>query len=485
MDAPSSLNAQDTDSDPTLQYLEVPLYLTLESFRLLYFWRDKSGTICGRLETFGASNAPPYMALSYTWGDPSLTHEIMLQRKRYRIRENLFNALNATLDYMKFDPKKETNPADLVTDRIGGPLKYIWIDSICIDQSNIMEKNHQVGMMKDIYAGAALVLAWLGPSDATSRSAMRLFHKYRKDGVNRSSLESLKKRFWVSRKLAWSTYVYPFLEWEYWHRMWIVQEIALARRWIAMCGSDAIDGNVITQCVSYVSQVGDHPTGLAVLKAKQSDRELGALIHTFYKHKCLDSRDRVYALLSIVEDHIAGSLSKRNKAAIGKEDMEATRSMQRIIADYNISPFELFLQLFRLPTIPPKYDTSSGPGFKWIFDDVQLALEIPKDLLIPIDKRNTELDVAQETLTQARPREDLTLDDLARLQIDMTSKNFLEYVQSMDWKDVKSWRANYEALRLYEQSCSSFAHVRMDDLVCGFGLQPDWYQWAFTTLQEN
>jgi hypothetical protein len=30
---------------------------------------------------------------------------------------------------------------------------YYWIDAICINQSNDQEKNHQVGMMKDIYIG--------------------------------------------------------------------------------------------------------------------------------------------------------------------------------------------------------------------------------------------------------------------------------------------------------------------------------------------
>lgn len=48
----------------------------------------------------------------------------------------------------------------------------LWIDAICIDQSNDAEKNQQVPLMKNIYEAASLVLIWLGPLPIGNRSGL-------------------------------------------------------------------------------------------------------------------------------------------------------------------------------------------------------------------------------------------------------------------------------------------------------------------------
>ena len=40
--------------------------------------------------------------------------------------------------------------------------KWWWIDSICIDQSNLQERAHQVQLMQLIYRQAEQVIVWLG-----------------------------------------------------------------------------------------------------------------------------------------------------------------------------------------------------------------------------------------------------------------------------------------------------------------------------------
>lgn len=44
---------------------------------------------------------------------------------------------------------------------------WLWIDQICIDQSNTHEKNQQVAIMSKIYSKAYIVLSWLGPRSPT------------------------------------------------------------------------------------------------------------------------------------------------------------------------------------------------------------------------------------------------------------------------------------------------------------------------------
>lgn len=58
--------------------------------------------------------------------------------------------------------------------RHGGSGKYrcLWIDSLCIDQSNGIERNHQVSHMGRIYRNAQRVLVWLGVHSSDSEQAI-------------------------------------------------------------------------------------------------------------------------------------------------------------------------------------------------------------------------------------------------------------------------------------------------------------------------
>ena len=46
------------------------------------------------------------------------------------------------------------------------------IDGVCIDQSSLQERNHQVCLMGEIYRRAYRVNVWLGPSTEATNTAM-------------------------------------------------------------------------------------------------------------------------------------------------------------------------------------------------------------------------------------------------------------------------------------------------------------------------
>jgi hypothetical protein len=50
----------------------------------------------------------------------------------------------------------------------------LWVDAICIDQSNIEERNHQVKLMDLIYKNAKIVFMWLGEEADGSDLAMEI-----------------------------------------------------------------------------------------------------------------------------------------------------------------------------------------------------------------------------------------------------------------------------------------------------------------------
>ncbi len=104
----------------------------------------------------------------------------------------------------------------------------IWIDAISIDQQNHAEKNHQVRYMRDIYSGARHVIAWISQPDKEPvgeqirRDTVKMIAEAA--SVSRSSLDGYHEQNLIGLALE------QLLTNAYWTRIWIIQEIWLARR---------------------------------------------------------------------------------------------------------------------------------------------------------------------------------------------------------------------------------------------------------------
>jgi hypothetical protein len=83
-----------------------------------------------------------YEALSYAWGESSDDFVINLNLRPMRIRKNLFHALRRV--------------------RLPDRSRIIWVDALCIDQGNLVERSRQVQLMGSIYKMARNVLIWVG-----------------------------------------------------------------------------------------------------------------------------------------------------------------------------------------------------------------------------------------------------------------------------------------------------------------------------------
>ncbi|EUC47207.1 hypothetical protein COCMIDRAFT_52629, partial [Bipolaris oryzae ATCC 44560] len=129
-------------------------HLPFNSFGLLELVPGKSlsADIHCRLRSHQLNSAPPYEALSYTWGDEESTCRISLDGLPFDIRPNLRNALRRL--------------------RQSSSTRTIWIDAICINQNNKDEKSIQVPLMRNIYTRAERVIAWLGEEMVDSAVAL-------------------------------------------------------------------------------------------------------------------------------------------------------------------------------------------------------------------------------------------------------------------------------------------------------------------------
>jgi hypothetical protein len=112
---------------------------------------------------------------------------------------------------------------------------YYWIDQLCIDQSNIDERNQQVSMMASVYSSAySGLVIWLGVGSVASDWAMDIIQQPppRPEHV----LDIAPFRAVRSVDDLKANEIYPLYalaviaQSGYWRRLWIIQEIVLGTR---------------------------------------------------------------------------------------------------------------------------------------------------------------------------------------------------------------------------------------------------------------
>ncbi|KAK4626759.1 hypothetical protein CLAFUW4_03941 [Fulvia fulva] len=115
--------------EPLLSYRHLDR-ATLE-IRLLRFFANDEGDLIGSLSQARLEDSKiQYDALSYVWGSHAKSMHITIDGQTLAITRNLQKALTLLVS---------------VTAR---PL---WVDAICIDQTNTGERNHIVSLMHGIY----------------------------------------------------------------------------------------------------------------------------------------------------------------------------------------------------------------------------------------------------------------------------------------------------------------------------------------------
>ncbi|CZR70285.1 uncharacterized protein PAC_20187 [Phialocephala subalpina] len=184
------------------------------------------------------SENPPYEALSYMWGAESPKKKVILNGDERIIGENLWFALG----YLRY------------TDR----PRVMWVDAICINQENSMERCHQVSQMGKIYKEATTVIIWLGEDD-NDESSSYMFNQLNV----KSNLENLGATMRI--KPIWHGWKFHAFEKvcqrEYWSRLWIIQEVVLARKIMIQCGGFTLIWEIFSQALFSIKLLYDKDIG--------------------------------------------------------------------------------------------------------------------------------------------------------------------------------------------------------------------------------
>ncbi|KAI4643618.1 hypothetical protein J4E93_006629 [Alternaria ventricosa] len=271
-----------------------------------------------------------YVCLSYTWGRPGDECPIKLNGKLCHVRRNLYDFLQAARQRLTFCT--------------------LWIDALCINQTDVEERNHQVQQMGNIFAGASFVVSWLGNSletqifvqameqefdDQAWKTWEEFYHSNRSRRSNSEDVEpNFSSRSAPAYNLIESAYDSKVLDSSliqkhyhcvarnaYWKRAWVTQEIMLANALVVMAGQHVIGFLSLVHACMYTirkipgdslmeyaylffKQQGNHPgdspgRSFVPIGKWQDTHGLLALLQWFRGKCCALRRDRIYSLLAL------------------------------------------------------------------------------------------------------------------------------------------------------------------------------------------
>jgi hypothetical protein len=214
----------------------------------------------------GASNAPLQGRLILS--DGKETYEALSYAGEPEEGNSPISIISAGTTYtLAIKPNLEAALRQL---RFPDRYRLLWIDSICINQEDLSEKNFHIQRMGSIFNTASNVCIWLGTANDQSSQAFEMIRQAHEIDINSAeanvrelldALISLLRRRWFTRR-------------------WAIQEVALARKASLYCGHNSISwtefADAITLLQSTLSQVLPRNAPEVVAQASARSRILAS-----------------------------------------------------------------------------------------------------------------------------------------------------------------------------------------------------------------
>ncbi|TGO25966.1 hypothetical protein BPAE_0069g00380 [Botrytis paeoniae] len=303
---------------PPFSYASLPP-LDLSTIRLLSLMpnRDETAALHGQFHNYSLQESDKethlYEALSYVWGgfnDPP--HCIYINGNSLSITANLHAALLRLRNH--------------ALERV------IWVDALCINQQDDQEKGLQIQLMPRIYGQATRVIVYFGEAADDSDMALESIRVAVNDENERLTNPSIIQRT--------EEPILELLKRPWFQRIWVLQEVALARNILIKCGSAEINGYLFCTGINKLEIfLEDHsdlqslvrPVIYIIRRAIFQPRyalsppgnlSLGELVDMYHTHKATVRHDKVYALLGMSSDGFSSADLLPDYTASWKTDFQ-------------------------------------------------------------------------------------------------------------------------------------------------------------------
>lgn len=173
-----------------------------------------------------------YSAVSYTWGDCELSHQLFVHGFTVDTQSWRCLPITASVDSL------------LRHFRVSYKARMLWIDAICLNQKDETEKTQQIPLMGRIYSDAKRVHIWLGNDEVyRAQQAFRVIRNTEREDhwkVTREEMECLVGLF----NRPW------------FYRRWVIQEVVFSHDAIFHCGAHMLSLSRVMAALGKIKGAG-------------------------------------------------------------------------------------------------------------------------------------------------------------------------------------------------------------------------------------
>lgn len=277
---------------------------------------NSNGAFHANLMHVSLDDDPPYIAISYAWGDRATVG---------RFRSDQEGAADFEYNQAVFEIVNTLVPE--------GSILYLWIDAVCINQQDDAEKGTQVALMGEIFRKARQVVIFLGEADEDTTASMDLFHRAKPitevdfpewpiaEDVARLEAESTKAGIplW-----AWCL-VHVLISKRWFTRYWVIQELVLGTAPVVVCGRHAVTWDLVANVsnwmiehrhltrsihfrpyekpFSFSEKAWRNVRQLSLVRRMsvlQTSHTMQWLLNNLWTFNATDPRDRIFAITGLV-----------------------------------------------------------------------------------------------------------------------------------------------------------------------------------------
>ncbi|EHK25083.1 uncharacterized protein TRIVIDRAFT_143449 [Trichoderma virens Gv29-8] len=366
MNPPEKVDIRSTDGASVIYRDVISLNSPQEEIRVLHL---ESGSGSSLLKctlhrvSLQSVQAPSYEALSYTWGNENDRRAVVVNGYLVDVTFNLYSALCRL--------RREDG------------TRVLWIDALCINQTDLDERAQQVRLMRNIYTMCDQTVIWIGEpledllptweilNEDDSTSIDQIFHAFANLRLLSSGHLSEQPLFIDMTGEEFSYYI------PWWTRVWTVQEIILPPKATFIYGPISVDMSCLLEAFANLSRHMFEPCCSEVFsrcnfRVRKCFRKLGSVLTniknmrtshdngtnvdlwealtTFRARHATDHRDKVHGILGLVNSWLGQPIVPNYRTTT--EAIYCQAAIFTATGSQSLLPLHFPLQKHACPNLP-------------------------------------------------------------------------------------------------------------------------------------